>query len=88
MAIKKRPGRQKLAGGRVKFTTTLPAAAVREIRKIGQGNASAGILQLLDDREELDKREEILDFAEKREAELEAEVERLKRLLQDNQSEK
>lgn len=74
---KRRPGRQPLAGGRVKFTTTLPAEAVKEIRKIGQGNASAGILQLLEDREARDDQVRILDLAEEREAELEAEVERL-----------
>jgi hypothetical protein len=44
---KKRRGRPALAGGRVKFTTTLPESTVHELREIGQGNASQAIIQLV-----------------------------------------
>lgn len=45
----KRPGRPPLAGGREKFTTTLPGYVIAHLRKIGDGNASAGIVWLVDE---------------------------------------
>ena len=44
---KKRPGRPSAAGGRVKFTTTLPADIVEALREIGSGNASQAIIMLV-----------------------------------------
>jgi hypothetical protein len=44
---KKRPGRPSAAGGRVKFTTTLPADIVESLREIGGGNASQAIIMLV-----------------------------------------
>lgn len=48
---KKRPGRPALAGGRVKFTTTLPIGYDERLRSIGKGNASAAIVWLVDEWE-------------------------------------
>lgn len=45
----KGPGRPTL--GREKFTTTLPPGYSERLREIGRGNASAGIVQLVDDYE-------------------------------------
>lgn len=45
---KKRPGRPSAAGGRVKFTTTLPAHIVEVLRRIGRGNASQAIIVLVE----------------------------------------
>lgn len=44
---KKRPGRPAATGGRVKFTTTLPADIVDALRTIGGGNASQAIIMLV-----------------------------------------
>jgi hypothetical protein len=40
-------GRPSAAGGRVKFTTTLPAEIVEALREIGGGNASQAIIMLV-----------------------------------------
>jgi len=48
MAKRKKAGRKPLAGGREKFTTTLPAYVIKYLRKIGSENASAGICLLVD----------------------------------------
>jgi hypothetical protein len=40
-------GRPKATGGRVKFTTTLPADVVKALREIGDGNASRAIILLV-----------------------------------------
>lgn len=45
---KTKRGRPPIAGGREKFTTTLPDYVVKHLRKIGNGNASAGICWLVD----------------------------------------
>jgi|AGTN01.3.fsa_nt_gi hypothetical protein len=47
----KRPGRPSLPGGREKFTTTLPKGYAARLRAIGRGNASAGIVWLVDEHE-------------------------------------
>lgn len=46
-SAKKRPGRPSAVGGRVKFTTTLPADVVEALREIGGGNASQAIIMLV-----------------------------------------
>jgi hypothetical protein len=49
-AMKKtKRGRPPMAEGREKFTTTLPDYVVKHLRKIGNGNASAGICWLVDE---------------------------------------
>lgn len=48
---RKRAGRPPLPGGREKFTTTLPPGYSERLRAIGQGNASAAIVRLVDDYE-------------------------------------
>jgi hypothetical protein len=48
---KKKAGRPPLPGGREKFTTTLPPGYSERLRAIGNGNASAAIVQLVDDHE-------------------------------------
>ena len=45
---KKQAGRPALAGGRVKFTTTLPAHIVEVLRHVGRGNASQAIIMLVE----------------------------------------
>lgn len=44
----KKMGRPALAGGRVKFTTTLPERVVTKLRKLGGGNASQAIIMLVE----------------------------------------
>lgn len=46
---KKRAGRPAL--GRVKFTTTLPPGYAERLQTIGNGNASAAIVMLVDEWE-------------------------------------
>lgn len=47
-AIKKRPGRPSAAGGRVKFTTTLPPDVLKWLREFDEdGNVSAAITTLV-----------------------------------------
>lgn len=49
MRRKKKVGRPAL--GREKFTTTLPPGYLDKLRTIGNGNASAGIIWLVDEHE-------------------------------------
>jgi hypothetical protein len=51
MAKRKKAGRPPIAGGREKFTTTLPPGYLDKLRLIGSGNASAGIIWLVDEHE-------------------------------------
>lgn len=45
---KRKRGAQPKPGGRVRFTTTLPRTAIDKLSDLGDGNASAGILLLLE----------------------------------------
>lgn len=47
----KNPGRPRLPEGREKITTTLPPGYLDKLRAIGRGNASAGIIWLVDEHE-------------------------------------
>jgi hypothetical protein len=51
MAKRKKAGRPPIEGGREKFTTTLPPGYLDKLRSIGSGNASAGIIWLVDEHE-------------------------------------
>ncbi|MGH8200718.1 MAG: hypothetical protein ACREVO_10200 [Steroidobacteraceae bacterium] len=47
--MKKRTvGRPKITNKRVKFTTTLPQRTVDRLREIGNGNAAAAIVELVE----------------------------------------
>lgn len=46
---KKRAGRPALEGGRVKFTTTLPADTIMYLRNLGGNNVSRAIIELVDE---------------------------------------